>query len=118
MCLRPVLYSLFAGLHSAQVRYCLLLWQFCRRQKKLTEYEKWEYKQLMMSGVLDVREFPLFDEENGMGVLAQVDEVRMVAAHCLLRCCDTHCNMLPVQYASAGAGARLKHAQHSPGSQC
>jgi hypothetical protein len=30
----------------------------------------------MMSGVLDVREFPLFDEENGMGVLAQVDEVR------------------------------------------
>lgn len=48
----------------------------CRRQKKLTEYEKWEYKQLMMSGVLDVREFPLFDEENGMGVLAQVDEVR------------------------------------------
>jgi hypothetical protein len=47
----------------------------CRRQKKLTEYEKWEYKQLMMSGVLDVREFPLFDEENGLGVLAQVDEV-------------------------------------------
>lgn len=45
-----------------------------RRAKKLTEYEKWEYKQLMMSGVLDVREFPLFDEENGMGVLAQVDE--------------------------------------------
>ena len=47
-----------------------------RRAKKLTEYEKWEYKQLMMSGVLDVRDFPLYDEENGMGVLAQVDEVR------------------------------------------
>lgn len=48
----------------------------CRRAKKLTEYEKWEYKQLAMSGVLDVREMPLFDEENGLGVLAQVDEVR------------------------------------------
>lgn len=47
-----------------------------RRSKKLTEYEKWEYKQLMMSGVLDPREYPLYDEENGMGVLAQVDEVR------------------------------------------
>lgn len=54
----------------------------CRRAKKLTEYEKWEYKQLMMSGVLDVREFPLFDEENGMGVLAQVDEV--------CACCRVH----------------------------
>jgi hypothetical protein len=30
-----------------------------------------------MSGVLDVREFPLFDEENGLGVLAGVDEVRL-----------------------------------------
>lgn len=25
--------------------------------------EKWEYKQLMQAGVLDVREHPLFDEE-------------------------------------------------------
>eukprot|EP00879_Flechtneria_rotunda_P012406 GHRR01012955.1.p1 GENE.GHRR01012955.1~~GHRR01012955.1.p1 ORF type:complete len:1206 (+),score=437.88 GHRR01012955.1:239-3856(+) len=45
-----------------------------RRSKKLTEFEKWEYKQLMMSGVLDVREYPLFDEEEGQGVLAGVEE--------------------------------------------
>lgn len=63
-----------AALPANSMRACCLL--PCRRQKKLTEYEKWEYKQLMMSGVLDVREYPLFDEENGMGVLAQVDEVR------------------------------------------
>lgn len=50
-----------------------------RRAKKLTEFEKWEYKQLMMSGVLDVREYPLFDEEEGMGVLANVDEVCLVS---------------------------------------
>jgi hypothetical protein len=55
----------------------------CRRSKKLTEYEKWEYKQLMMSGVLDPRDYPLFDEEHGMGVLAQVDEVRCV---CVCTC--------------------------------
>jgi hypothetical protein len=47
----------------------------CRRSKKLTEYEKWEYKQLKMAGVLDVREYPLFDEEGGQGLLAGVDEV-------------------------------------------
>jgi hypothetical protein len=46
-----------------------------RRSKKLTEYEKWEYKQLKMAGVLDVREYPLFDEEGGQGLLAGVDEV-------------------------------------------
>ncbi|KIY94900.1 ATP-dependent RNA helicase DHX8/PRP22 [Monoraphidium neglectum] len=34
-----------------------------RRGKKLTEMEKWEYKQLAQAGVLDVREHPLFDEE-------------------------------------------------------
>jgi hypothetical protein len=50
----------------------------CRRSKKLTEYEKWEYKQLKMAGVLDVREYPLFDEEGGQGLLAGVDEVRVV----------------------------------------
>lgn len=51
-----------------------------RRAKKLTEYEKWEYKQLKMSGVLDVREYPNFDEEDGQGLLAGVDEVRGVTA--------------------------------------
>lgn len=54
-----------------------------RRSKKLTEYEKWEYKQLIMSGVLDVREHPLFDEEEGHGVLAGVDQVRVCAASLL-----------------------------------
>jgi len=58
----------------------------CRRSKKLTEYEKWEYKQLIMSGVLDVREHPLFDEEEGQGVLAGVDQVRAGSA-VLLYCC-------------------------------
>jgi hypothetical protein len=28
-----------------------------------------------MAGVLDVREYPLFDEEGGQGLLAGVDEV-------------------------------------------
>lgn len=73
----PITHS-FAGVH-------LLLLCICcgpaRRAKKLTEYEKWEYKQLAMSGVLDVREFPLFDEENGLGVLAQVDEVGVVGTY-------------------------------------
>lgn len=66
----------------------------CRRQKKLTEYEKWEYKQLMMSGVLDVREFPLFDEENGLGVLAQVDEVS-TGAWCIVAWASTHMDTCP-----------------------
>jgi hypothetical protein len=57
----------------------------CRRSKKLTEYEKWEYKQLKMAGVLDVREYPLFDEEGGQGLLAGVDEVSPAAATASLR---------------------------------
>ena len=47
---------------------------FKRRGKKLTEAEKWEYKQLMQSGVLDAREHPLYDEEGGAGVLAGADD--------------------------------------------
>lgn len=45
-----------------------------RRAKKLTEAELWEYKQLAMSGVLDIRELPTFDEEGGLGVLAGADD--------------------------------------------
>lgn len=33
-----------------------------RPGKKLTEAEQWEAKQLIASGVLDVREYPTFDE--------------------------------------------------------
>jgi hypothetical protein len=79
----------------------------CRRQKKLTEYEKWEYKQLMMSGVLDVREFPLFDEENGLGVLAQVDEVRQ------LHCRDEACIVCAPSRRAAGASALITVRQPS-----
>ncbi len=38
-----------------------------RPKKKLSELEKWEAKQLIASGVLDVREYPEFDEEGGAG---------------------------------------------------
>lgn len=41
-----------------------------RPGKRLTEAEQWEAKQLIASGVLDVREYPTFDEESGQGVLA------------------------------------------------
>lgn len=56
----------------------------------------------MMSGVLDVREFPLFDEENGLGVLAQVDEVSAAS------CCGF--NVLPVACftVSGGLGCPLE----------
>ncbi|KAG2430993.1 hypothetical protein HYH02_013525 [Chlamydomonas schloesseri] len=45
-----------------------------RRGKKLTEYEMWENKQLISSGVLDVREYAHFDEQSGLGVLASATD--------------------------------------------
>lgn len=44
-----------------------------RPTKKLSSPERFEAKQLIASGVLDVREYPTFDEDNN-GVLGQVDE--------------------------------------------
>jgi ATP-dependent RNA helicase DHX8/PRP22 len=38
-----------------------------RPKKKLSELEKWEAKQLIASGVLDIREYPEFDEDGGLG---------------------------------------------------
>ncbi|KAI3436603.1 hypothetical protein D9Q98_006020 [Chlorella vulgaris] len=43
-----------------------------RRGKVMSDYEKWEIKQLINSGVLDPSEYPDFDEEEG-GALAKVD---------------------------------------------
>ncbi|GLC45966.1 hypothetical protein PLESTB_001624100 [Pleodorina starrii] len=45
-----------------------------RRGKKLTEYEMWESKQLISSGVLDVREYAHYDEDSGLGVLASATD--------------------------------------------
>ena len=42
-----------------------------RRGKKLTEHELWESRQLIASGVLDVREYGTYDEDSGLGVLSQ-----------------------------------------------
>uniref|UniRef100_A0A7R9YV67 RNA helicase n=1 Tax=Chlamydomonas euryale TaxID=1486919 RepID=A0A7R9YV67_9CHLO len=42
--------------------------------KRLTEAEQWEAKQLIMSGVLDVSEYPTYDEESGHGVLAEAQD--------------------------------------------
>ncbi|MEW5307724.1 MAG: hypothetical protein WDW36_010101 [Sanguina aurantia] len=45
-----------------------------RRGKKLSEADQWEARQLIASGVLDVREYAMFDEESGMGILAGADD--------------------------------------------
>ena len=42
-----------------------------RRQKQLTEQELFEAQQLIRSGVLPVEQYPTFDNEGGMGMLAQ-----------------------------------------------
>lgn len=36
-----------------------------RRGKRMTSPERWEVTQLIKSGVLDVTEYPDFDDENG-----------------------------------------------------
>lgn len=38
-----------------------------RPGKRLTSPERWEITQLIKSGVLDVTEYPTFDEEEGVG---------------------------------------------------
>ena len=61
-----------------------------RRGKKLTEIEKWEYKQLAQAGVLDVREHPLFDEEVrgwGRGRGAPILVLRIGVGALLTRAC-------------------------------
>ncbi|KAL7515728.1 hypothetical protein ACHAXN_012885 [Cyclotella atomus] len=42
-----------------------------RRTKQLTEHELFEAQQLIRSGVLPVEQYPTFDAEGGMGMLAQ-----------------------------------------------
>ncbi|KAL9181096.1 hypothetical protein ACHAXT_009901 [Thalassiosira profunda] len=42
-----------------------------RRKQQLTEQELFEAQQLIRSGVLPVEQYPTFDQEGGMGMLAQ-----------------------------------------------
>ncbi len=42
-----------------------------RRAKQLTEHELFEAQQLIRSGVLPVEQYPTFDNEGGLGMLAQ-----------------------------------------------
>ena len=42
--------------------------------KRLTSPEKFEAKQLIASGVLDVRDYPQFDEEHGMAAVEETEE--------------------------------------------
>jgi len=37
-----------------------------RQKKRLTSPERFELKQLIASGILDIRDYPDFDEENGV----------------------------------------------------
>ena len=59
--------SLCRGVHPACHRGSLPLMRhvldFCR--KRLTSPERWEVNQLIKSGVLDVRDYPTFDDETG-----------------------------------------------------
>ena len=41
-----------------------------RRRKQLTEHELFEAQQLIRSGVLPVEQYPTYDAEGGMGMLA------------------------------------------------
>eukprot|EP00891_Asterochloris_glomerata_P002796 jgi/Astpho2/2796/Aster-00965 len=45
-----------------------------RPGKRLTSPERWEVNQLIKSGVLDVRDYPTFDDETGQGILNLEDE--------------------------------------------
>jgi hypothetical protein len=82
-----------------------------RPKKKLTELEKWEAKQLIASGVLDVREYPEFDEEGGAGgwIGGRTTAVGCAAGWCAVCVgmrvcrdaytssrCTSSCNVLPV----------------------
>ncbi|KAF6142013.1 hypothetical protein GIB67_037981 [Kingdonia uniflora] len=42
-----------------------------RPLKRMSSPEKWEAKQLIASGVLDVRDYPMFDDQDGDGMLYQ-----------------------------------------------
>ena len=45
-----------------------------RVTKRLTSPEKFEAKQLIASGVLDVRDYPQFDETHGMAAVEETEE--------------------------------------------
>lgn len=62
-----------------------------RPGKRLTSPERWEITQLIKSGVLDVTEYPTFDEEEGVGshALAANLNFAIVAMHLVQRCMTT-----------------------------
>lgn len=45
-----------------------------RPLKRLSSPEKWEAKQLIAAGVLDVRDYPNFDEEHGLMNVEETEE--------------------------------------------
>lgn len=47
-----------------------------RASKHLSEQEQWEARQLINSGVLPVSEYPTFDPDSGMGILANFEETQ------------------------------------------
>lgn len=60
-----------------------------RLGKRMTSPERWEITQLIKSGVLDVRDYPTFDEEEGVCPLG----------HCLAsRTSKHHCRALPIEH--------------------
>lgn len=50
-----------------------------RLGKRLTSPERWEITQLIKSGVLDVRDYPTFDEEEGVSICCAVCKSRRSA---------------------------------------
>ena len=52
-----------------------------RVAKRLTSPERFEAKQLIASGVLDVRDYPQFDEEHGMLAVEETEEEVSVEIH-------------------------------------
>ena len=45
-----------------------------RPVKRLTSPEKFEAQQLIASGVLDVRDYPQFDEQGGLATVEETEE--------------------------------------------
>ena len=73
-----------------------------RPGKRLSSPERWEVKQLIASGVLDVKDYPTFDEEDGQGILGGEEEVEEDFEIDLN---DEEPAFLRGQTASSGAGA-------------
>ena len=73
-----------------------------RPGKRLSSPERWEVKQLIASGVLDVKDYPTFDEDDGQGILGGEDEVEEDFEIDLN---DAEPAFLQGQTAASGAGA-------------